>query len=130
MASASPAERRRDRQCIWATLRDCDAPTDPSTRVRVFVNRDGVDPRARSSDPHYVTSLSFFGAGHGDHHAQHTGHDGMPAGGSTCISMDLTPALARLRSTRYAQTDRITIQLLPVCRSGNRSTSVMRASLR
>jgi tyrosinase len=128
MASASPAERRHDRQCIWATLRDCEAPTDPSTRVRVFVNRDGVDTRARSSDPHYVTSLSFFGANHGDHHAQHAGTGGgsMSAGGSTCVSIDLTPALTRLRGTRYAQTDRITIQLLPVCRRADRSTSTVR----
>ena len=68
------ADRRRDRQCIWAVLRDCEAPTDPSTRVRVFVNREGVDRGARSRDPHYVTTMSFFGAGHGDHHAQHGGH--------------------------------------------------------
>jgi hypothetical protein len=94
----------------------------------VFVNRDGVDTRARSSDPHYVTSLSFFGANHGDHHAQHAGTGGgsMSAGGSTCVSIDLTPALTRLRGTRYAQTDRITIQLLPVCRRADRSTSTVR----
>lgn len=127
MASASPAERRRDRQCVFAVLRDCPAPTDPSTRVRVFVNREGVDPRVRSDDPHYVTSMSFFGADHGDHHAQHGGH-GTPAtpGGSTSVSVDLTATLGRLRGTRQFRTDKITLQLMPICRHGNADTSVTR----
>ena len=122
-------ERRRDRQCIWAVLRDCEAPTEPSTRVRVFVNREGVDAGARSADPHYVTSLSFFGAGHGDHHAQHHGHGGhqaQPASSSTSISVDLTPALSRLRGTRHLRSDQIVVQLMPICRYANKSTSVVR----
>ena len=49
--TASAADRRRDRQCVWAVLRDCEAPTDPSTRVRVFVNREGADPRAALERP-------------------------------------------------------------------------------
>jgi tyrosinase len=130
MAAASPLERRPYRQCVWAVLRDCDAPTDPSTRVRVFVNRDGSDPRARSSDPHYVTSLSFFGAGHGDHHAQHGGHHRHHAppspAATTSIAIDLTPALSRLRGTRHVRTDKLTVQLMPYCRRANKSTSVMR----
>jgi len=128
MASASAAERRRDRQCVWAVLRDCEAPSDPSTRVRVFINREGVDPGARAADPHYVTSLSFFGAGHSDHRAQHGhhGHAQPAASTSTSVSIDLTPALTRLRGSRYLRTDKITIQLMPICRHANKSTSVMR----
>ena len=130
MASASASDRRRDRQCIWAVLRDCDAPTDPTTRVRVFVNRDGADRGARPGDAHYVTSLSFFGAGHGDHRAQagDAHHGAPPATGvsNTTVSIDLTPALTRLRGTRYVRTDTLTLQLLPICRHANPATSVVR----
>jgi tyrosinase len=130
MAAASPLERRRDRQRVYAVLRDCEAPTEPTTRVRVFVNREGVDTSARSSDPHYVTTLSFFGAGHGDHHAQHGGQHGnhaQPAiGGSTSISLDLTPALTRIRTTKQFRTDKIVVQIMPHCRYANPATSVVR----
>jgi tyrosinase len=128
--SSLTAERRRDRQKIWAVLRDIQPPADPSTRVRVFVNRDGVDPNARAADPHYVTSLSFFGAGHSDHRAQHHGHHGHSArpssSGTTCVSVDLTPALTRIRGTRGFRTDKVVVQLLPICRYGNSATSVVR----
>ncbi len=128
MAAVPTADRRRDRQRVFAVLRDCDAPSDPGTRVRLFVNREGVDTRARSGDPHYVTTMSFFGAGHGDDHAQHGGHEGhvQTGGGSTSMSVDLTPALTRLRGTRQFRTDRITLQLLPICRHANPATSITR----
>ena len=106
------------------------APAEPSTRVHVFVNRDGISPAARAADPHYVTTLSFFGAGHGDHRAQHHGHQGRhaapPAPATTCVSVDLTPALSRIRSTRQFRTDKIVVQLLPICRYGSAATSVVR----
>lgn len=129
MASASPSGRRQYRQCIWAVLRDCDAPTDPSTRVRVFINRDGLDRSARPGDAHYVTTLSFFGTEHADHHAQagHGDHQAQPATtGGTSLSIDLTPALARLQGTRYLRSDTINIQLLPICRHANAATSTVR----
>ena len=130
MLSSPAPERRRERQQIWALLRDIQPPAEPSTRVRVFVNRDGVDPSARAADPHYVTSLSFFGAGHGDHRAQHNAHHGhdMPSSssGTTCISVDLTAALTRIRGTRQFRTDKIVVQLMPICRYANSATSVVR----
>jgi tyrosinase len=130
MPSSPGAEHRRARQKIWAVLRDIEAPAEPSTRVRVFVNRDGVDPGARAADPHYVTSLSFFGAGHSDHRAQlhgHHGHSARPSSSdTTCVSVDLTPALTRIRGTRGFRTDKIVVQLLPICRYGNSVTSVVR----
>ena len=121
----------RDRQCIFAVLRDIQAPADPSTRVRVFVNRDGIDARVRPSDPHYVTSLSFFGAGHGAHdaggqHDHHAGHRAQAAPATTCVSIDLAPTLSRLYGNRPARTDKIVVQLLPFCRYGNAATSVVR----
>jgi hypothetical protein len=114
---------------IWALLRDIQAPAEPSTRVRVFVNRDSVDPTTRAADPHYVTCLSFFGAGHGAHRAHHSGHHGHDAqspSGTTCVSIDLTPALTRIRGTKQFRTDKIAVQLLPICRYGNSATSVVR----
>jgi tyrosinase len=125
-AQTSPADRQRNRQCIWAVLRDCDVPADPDTRVRVFVNRDGLDPAARAADPHYVTSISFFGTGHAEHGGAHGHHpSSIPPSGST-TSIDLTPALQRLRGSRSLRTDKLTIQLIPVCRSGDRTASVVR----
>jgi tyrosinase len=127
---ASATERPRDGQKIWATLRDVQAPTEPSTRVRVFVNRDGVDTGARAGDPHYVTSLSFFGAGHGAHDAHgqhgHHSHHRTPAAATTSVCVDLTPALARIRGSRQFRTDKIVVQLMPICRYGNSVTSVVR----
>lgn len=125
--SIAPAsERNRSRQRVFAVMRDCEAPTDPSTRVGVFVNREGVESPTRVSDPHYVTTMSFFGAGHGDDHAQHGGHGGVRSASGTSMSLDLTHALARLRGTRHFRTDKISIQLLPFCRHGNSETSVTR----
>jgi hypothetical protein len=129
-APASPAERRRDRQQVWAMLRDVQAPADPSTRVHVFVNRDGVDARARAGDPHYATSLSFFGVGHGAHDARgqhgHHSHHRAQAPATTSVCVDLTPALTRIRGTRQFRTDKIVVQLMPICRYGNSTTSVVR----
>ena len=103
-------------------------PATKARRVRVFVNREGAHG-ARAGDAHYVTTMSFFGAGHGDHHAQagHGSHHAQPApAGAMSVSIDLTPALARLRGTRYVRTDTLTVQLLPICRRANPATSMVR----
>lgn len=118
---------RRERQCVFAVLRDIEAPADPSTRVRVFVNRDGVDARTRTADPHYVTTLSFFGAGHGAHDSGgHRGHRAQAAPATTSVCIDLAPALSRLQGTRYVRNDRLVVQLMPICRYANPTTSVVR----
>ncbi len=126
-AVMEPAEQRRQRQRVYALLRDCDAPTDPGTRVRVFVNRNDTDPRVRPDDPHYVTTMSFFGtehmSGHGAH-AQHGHGAGAMPGSNT--SIDLTPTLSRLQGTRAMQADRITVQLLPICPSADPQVSMVR----
>lgn len=131
LPSPSAAGRRRDRQRVFAVLRDIEAPTEPSTRVRVFVNRDGVDAAAGAADPHYVTCLSFFGAGHGAHdtngrHGRHTSRPAQAAVATTSVSIDLTPALSRLHGTRHLRTDKVVVQLMPICRYGNALTSIVR----
>jgi tyrosinase len=126
---ASGGERRMQ-QRVYAVLRDCDAPADPSTRVRVFVNRGGADPRAGSGDPHYATTMSFFGAGHAEHggadHNEHIGHTVSGGAPGAASSIDLTQALSRLRGTRAFQSDRITLQLMPICPRADPRTSTVR----
>jgi tyrosinase len=127
-------EGSAERQCVWAVLRDIEPPKDPMTRVRVFINRDGLSPSTRMDDPHYVTSLSFFGAEHmnhassppHDHHAQHHSHAATPVVGGAA-SIDLTTALARMSGTRHFRSDRLVVQLQPTCPNGDWQASAVRA---
>ena len=127
-----------DRQCVWAVLRDIEPPKDPKTRVRVYINREGLLPNTRMDDPHYVTSLSFFGTEHMEHssesssssHSHHAHHGMSPsptpvAGGAA--SIDLTAALARLSGTRHFRSDKLVVQLQPVCPGGDTAGSAVRA---
>jgi tyrosinase len=122
-----------ERQCVWAVLRDIEPPKEPVTRVRVYINRDGLSPNVRPDDPHYVTSLSFFGAEHATHAASsaHAHHAAASAGstpvtgGAVCV--DLSAALARLSGSRHFRSDRLVLQLQPVCPSGDAASSTVRA---
>jgi tyrosinase len=114
--------RVRDRRYVWAVLRDIAPPPDASTRVRVFCNCQELSPRTRLDDPSYTTSLSFFGGHHGGrgtggHHGGRTAH-----GVSACI--DLTPVLARMNGV--LRSDRLTVQLLPMCASSESRASAVR----
>ncbi len=130
-------EGSAERQCVWAVLRDIEPPKDPRTRVRVFINRDGLSPTTRMDDPHYVTSLSFFGAEHMNHAMPSSPHDhhGMAAptmAASTPVmggaaSIDLTAALARLSGSRHFRNDKLVVQLQPTCPGGDTAGSAMRA---
>lgn len=103
--SARP-DRRRDRRFVFAVICDMADPRDASTRVRVFCDSGNLSARARSGDPGYVTSISFFP--HGRAGAGHSRHGG--GGGSYCV--DLTHALAGGGGLRDG---RLTLQLLPEC---------------
>ncbi len=116
-SSAAP----RVRQCIWAIIRDIDAPTDLTTRVRVFCNRDGLSPATQLSDEHYVTSLSFFGIGHSHQspsNASAHSHHGHGAKRSAPVCVDLTPCLSRIRDRSQFRDDKIVVQFMPVCQNG------------
>lgn len=128
-----------DRQCVWAMLRDIEPPKDPKTRVRIYLNREGLLPNTSIGDPHYVTSLSFFGTEHMqhamdssspmNHHAQHnmsSMSSSTPVAGG-CATVDLTAALARLSGTRYFRNDRLVVQLMPVCPGGDSAGTAVRA---
>ncbi|MGX9117293.1 tyrosinase family protein [Mesorhizobium sp. BHbsci] len=87
----------------FAAIRSVSEPKDSSTRVRVFVNCDYLSPQTPVSDPHYVTSFSFFGGGHG--HGDE---------GDLSVTVDLTEALAKVRRTGGLTGDQIVVQLMPV----------------
>lgn len=121
-------ERHVTRQCVWATMRDIEPPRDPNTRVRVFVNCSDLSPGTPLSDPSYVTSLSFFGAEHMMHAGAggaHAAHAQMGPGGA-CVSVDLTPALARMSRTKSFHDDKIVVQMMPVCAQGDAAGSIVR----
>jgi len=108
------AEAPRSRRYVWAVIRDLDPPLDKSTRVRVFCNCDDLSPRPRLSDPGYVTSVSFFGS----EHASHGPATAAGRAGGTSVCVDLTAALMHMDRPRQFRSDRVTIQLLPECASG------------
>jgi hypothetical protein len=117
---ATPGSRR-SRQHVWAVLRDIEAPTDSSTRMRVFVNCGELSPSTEVSNPHYATSVSFFGSQHAAHHAGH----GIGAPGPS-VSVDLSPALSRISRTKYFQGDKLMVQLMPVCHGADARASMVR----
>lgn len=91
--------------------------SDDVRSIRVFVNLDSLDPNVPDSDPHYVTTLSFLKhnmGGGGMHHMT------LP---STIV--DLTDTLRRLALTEgRSDSDKITVQLLPVLAPGAPSGAV------
>ncbi len=88
-----------DPPAVYAVIHDL-APTRPdTTELRVFVNCDYLSQEVPPSDPHYVTTIGFFGAGE-----EHT----------PSALVNLTPALTRLTRGGRLDTDEIVVQLLPV----------------
>jgi tyrosinase len=111
----------RDRRHVFAVLRDIAPPRDATTRVHVFCNCRSLTARTRLDDPSYATSFNFFGRDHASHAAAaHRGHDGV----SVCV--DLAPVLARMDAKRVLHSDRLTVQLLPTCDSGDARASMVR----
>ena len=92
---------------VYAIIRDL-SPTRPTeTQMRLFVNCDYLSQEVPTSDPHYVTSIGFFGA---DAHAGH----------KPSVLANLTPALKRLARANQLDTDQVAVQLLPTQQYGNR----------
>ncbi len=119
---STPGARSR-RQRVWATIRDIDPPSDLNTRLRVFVNCGELSATTDATNPHYATSVSFFGGGHVHHRGGHA--RGMGTSGA-CVSVDLTPALSRISRTKQFPNDRIVVQMLPVCPTGTPTGSNVR----
>ena len=94
---------------VFAILRDFTPPKGHDTEVRVFINCDYLSQEVPTTDPHYVTTIGFFGA--------HTHGDGKKKHPS--IIADITPALRRLSRKQSLDTDTVRVQLLPVPRPGS-----------
>jgi tyrosinase len=117
-------DAKKYRRYVWAALRDIEQPLDATTRLRVFCNCHELSSRTRLNDPSYVTSVSFFGAGHAGHGAEGDGVVGTPAGSS--VYFDLTQALARMDHPQGLRSDRLTVQILPNCANSEANVSNVR----
>jgi tyrosinase len=101
---------------VYAQIRDI-VLGENVRAIRVFVNRPDLSPEVPNTDPHYVTTLSFL-----DHNSA------MTPGAVHAVAEDphklpsaivnLTDTLRRLYGFRRLQAGEITVQLIPVPRSG------------
>lgn len=91
---------------VYAIIRNL-KPTNPDrTQLRIFVNCDYLSQAVPTTDPHYVTTIGFFGSGaHGQQH------------GSSVV-VNLTGALRRLERAKRLKSDEIVVQLLPAPQVG------------
>lgn len=82
--------------------------------VRVFVNLPSAGPRTPTTDPHYVTAINFFA------NKAHQGH--MDPG--HCYSVELTDALKKLGQNGPPAPGSLTLQLVPIQRTGAPATDL------
>ncbi|MHB9363555.1 tyrosinase family protein [Mesorhizobium sp. LNJC403B00] len=84
---------------VYAIIMNISPPNELSTTLRIFVNCAYISQTTGSEDPHYVTTVSFFGVNH------HDGDHGLS------ISVDLTAALGTLRRNGDLAEDQLLVQL-------------------
>lgn len=99
---------------VMAILEDIPAPVDPATSVRVFLNKPDLGVETPITDPHYVTSFSFF-----DHKGDHGSHDHGRHGGSappagSSVEIDLSTTLARLQKLELLRGGELAVQLVAI----------------
>jgi|GEM_PF-220387 len=94
------------------TIEGVEEPAQPAT-VRVFLNAPEATADTPVTDPHYVGSMSFFGADHADHAGAHAG---------LAYLFDLGPCLDRLEAAGLysVATDALDVQLVIVPVDGQR----------
>ncbi len=90
---------------VYAIIRGLVPSSPDDTRLRVFVNCDYLSQAVPVSDPHYVATVGFFGAG---------AHEGE----NPSVLVNLTPALTRLAGVQRLDADRVVVQLLPTAEVG------------
>ncbi|RWO21742.1 tyrosinase family protein [Mesorhizobium sp.] len=101
---------RLEKPSIIAFIRQIDAERHVDTEVRIFLNCDYLSQDVPTSDPHFVTTIGFFG---GDH----KGHGG-PTKIAPSVAVDLTRTIERLARNKDLDTDKLVVQLLPTTRPG------------
>lgn len=117
IAAACQRTDGRKRSRTRAVLRLRGVPIPPLAEAplaRVFVNHPAISPQVPITDPHYVGTVSFFGAG-GDH-AHGSGASGAADHGDDPVSfaLDLTPTLQRLYQLGEPVGSSVTVQIVPV----------------
>lgn len=106
-ASASSGKR------VFAVLRGTRVGINLHS-VRVFINLPTAGPRTPTTDPHYVTSINFFG---------NKAHQSMGSHGH-CYSVELTSALKKLGQNGLPRPGSLTLQLVPMQRAGSPATDL------
>jgi tyrosinase len=94
---------------VLAFIRQLTPEEYEDTEVRVFLNCDYLSQETPTTDPHYVTTIGFFGGPHtgaGEHKA------------APSVAVDLTRTIERLARSKDLPTDNLIVQLLPVPREG------------
>jgi hypothetical protein len=110
---ADAHQRRRTR----AMLRLRGVPVPPLAEAplaRVFINHPAISPQVPITDPHYVGTVSFFGAGAGHAHGSAPGGAASDADDPVSFALDLTPTLERLHRLGEPVGSSITVQIVPV----------------
>jgi tyrosinase len=95
---------------VLAFIRQLNPEKHEDTEVRVFLNCDYLSQETPTTDPHYVTTIGFFGgphAGAGEH-----------GNGSPSVAVNLTRTIERLARSKDLPTDNLVVQLLPVPQEG------------
>ena len=106
LASITPDPSRAPRVTATVTLRDL--PRRLDARYRIFMNCDYLSPSTPRGDPHYVTTVSLFGAAPqvGPHHGAHGGSE-------ATFVLDLTETLNALDRSQLPRRDEVVIQVQP-----------------
>jgi tyrosinase len=90
----------------YAFLRDFDVEKNVNTEYRVFLNADDLKADTPTTNPHYVGSFGFFGAGGHAHAGQ--------APKKPSIGVDLTAAIQRLYGSAGIPSGKLRLQIQPV----------------
>lgn len=103
---------------VLAIVKNVDPGTASSVRVRVFLDCDYLSQDTPPNDPHYVGSLSFFGASN-----DHTGHHGMDKETNFSYIFDLTKTLEKLDRLNRPIEKELNVQLLPLSFAKGKTSS-------
>ena len=87
---------------VLAILRNITTPADPRTALRVFLNHPNPSRKTPVSDPHYVTTIAFFGKHAGGGHSKEPGS----------YLLNLTDTLAELKRADKLRSNDLSLQLV------------------
>jgi tyrosinase len=100
---------------VFALIRDITLG-EHVTGFRVFVNRPDVTPSVPTTDPHYVTTVTFLSHERG--HAGANAHGVAARKHLASALVELTDTLRKLYGFRRLKPGKVTLQLIPVPATG------------